>query len=767
MRNHLLKFSLLCLTFTCWINALAANNFLTGGSPDFSAFSGKPAQVSSEEPVRVNMIAEERSVQPGRPFWVSINVDLDIGWHTYWKNPGEAGLATSVEWTLPQGFEVAELLWPTPNRFTEKGVITFGYSEPFALLAKIIPAKGAADLSHVNLIATVRWVTCNDGNCLPGDTSATLTLPVSTSYPVRDASQTALFDTARGKLPKVDLETVAEDSQNRIRVMMTPQQLRLDDFVAAYFVPAEAGKVSYRQFLNLERSNDGKSYIAEIIKTPEGKETGVSRIEGVLLLQPKTGTSTTPVAALIDAPVKASGQVADASDSLAQEGPQTSSAGEFEGGIGLALLMAFVGGMILNLMPCVLPVISLKVLSIIKMSGKSRSTTIKHGIAFAVGVLLSFWALAGVLLALQAYGHAVGWGFQLQEPIFIAVLVAVLLIFSLSLFGVFEMGTGFASWAGTTEMKANKQSSGLMSSVFNGVLATAVATPCTGPFLGSALGFAVTLPPAAALTIFTAIGLGMSFPYLLLTAFPQLVKWLPKPGDWMIAFKQFMGFLLVATIIWLLWVFGAHTDNFGITLLLSSLFIMSIACWVYGRWCTPIRSRRVRKIGLLTCIGLMLIGSYVLVVSANVAPEYANQARTRDLIDAKQNPRAWLPFNTAAIEQYRGEGKPVFIDFTAKWCLICQTNHLVLSLDDLESKFEDLGIVKIKADWTRPDPAITKELRKYGRNGVPLYLLYPPGATEPLILPQVLTPDVVTAYLNQMSSLSKKPGERPQKVALP
>lgn len=745
------------LSLFCASSVSEASNFLTNDTPDFSAFKTTQAAdtpIQEHDPVTVTLIAEERGIQPGRAFWLGIKINLEKDWHTYWKNSGDSGMPTSIEWQLPAGFEVDSIDWPAPERFIDKSLVSFGYSAPFVLLAKITPANNVTSGQNVEIGATVRWVACNEGNCLPGDSRATITLPVSKTPPSRNTTLSNTFSQAREQLPQNNWKVEGDVGHNMVRLAVIPPEEKNNSYALAYFVPSDPDFVNYHQSLEVIRSPNGDGFTLNLRRNPA--KALPSYLNGVLYLNPGVGARQNGTAVAIHAPLREKTiAMANGNDAaVAAEGEEVMTM-DFEGGIALAIAMAFIGGIILNLMPCVLPVISLKVLSIVKMSGKHRLTTIKHGATFTLGVLVSFWILAGSLLMLQAYGHAVGWGFQLQEPIFVAILAAVLLVFALSLFGVFEIGTGMASWAGHAEHHNTQQATGLASSFFNGILATAVATPCTGPFLGSALGFAVTLPPLAAMSVFTALGLGVAFPYLVLTSFPSLVKWLPKPGNWMVTFKQLMGFLLLATNLWLIWVFGAQTDNFGVFLLLSALFILAIACWTYGQWCTPMKSRRVRKLGLLATCFFALVGSYFLVISAELVPENNEKALASHLITGQEDPRAWLPFTPQTVEQFREEGKPVFIDFTAKWCVICQTNHMVLLLDDLEKRFEDLGIVKFKADWTRPDPAITKELRKFGRNGVPLYLLYAPGATTPMVLPQVLTPDVVNGYLDKLQETAK------------
>ena len=396
------------------------------------------------------------------------------------------------------------------------------------------------------------------------------------------------------------------------------------------------------------------------------------------------------------------------------------------------------------MMPCVLPVVSFKILSFVKLAGQSRKITLRHGLAFGAGVMVSFWILAGIMLILQAYGRSAGWGFQLQEPLFVAILAAVLTIFGLSLFGVFELGVSMTALAGSGQSSGKTEYG---SSFFSGVLATAVATPCTGPFLGSAIGFAVTLPAYQSLLIFTFLGFGMALPYLLLAYFPQWLRFVPKPGEWMMTFKVIMGFLMLGTVLWLLWVFGAQTGALGIIILLWALFFLSFGCWIYGKWSPPVNTRLTRWISYAFAGLCFCIGSYI--ISYSVSPEIAAASSLQQAHEDK----IWQPFSETKVANLRQKGIPVFVDFTAKWCLICQTNHLVLSTPEVEARFAELGVVRMKADWTKNDAKISAALRKFGRNGVPLYVLYSPDpSVPPQILPQVLTPDIVLSHLKNLNA---------------
>ena len=374
----------------------------------------------------------------------------------------------------------------------------------------------------------------------------------------------------------------------------------------------------------------------------------------------------------------------------------------------------------------------------IKQAGEEKSKLRKHGLAFTFGVLISFWALAGLLLILRAGGEYLGWGFQLQSPSFVIVLSVLLFLFGLSLFGVFEIGVTLTAVGQNTP-----KGSTYTGSFFSGILATIVATPCTAPFMGSALGFALTQPAYVSMLIFTALGLGMALPYVLLTSIPALLKYVPKPGAWMETFKQFMGFLMVATVLWLIWVLSLQTGAEGVLILLGSLLLVSLSGWIYGRWSVLHKSLKTRRIAQLIS-GLILAGAlalslmYIKPVSASTG-----SVHTQGLIE-------WQTFSPELVAQLRSEKKPVFIDFTAAWCLSCQVNEKVaFGSEEVQKAFADKGIAALKADWTNKDEVIAKELAKFGRNSVPLYVLYLPDK-EAVLLPEILTPDIVLGYLKDL-----------------
>jgi thiol:disulfide interchange protein DsbD len=700
--------------------------------------------------IEVELLSEETSIQPGRPLWLAIRLQAPDQWHSYWKHPGDVGFPTTVEWELPPGYTAGSLEWPYPTRFDQFGQVGFGYEGEVVLLASITPPPSIEHTASQTLKAHLRWLVCSSTACVPGEKDVEITLPISTKMPIANPEKASLFTQTRSKLPQSAWNVQASIDNSLIALHVHRPNNPSISLESAYFCPASKDMVDCSIEAAISESTQYPGHYTIVLKGLE--DNPPSLLQGVLVLRysregkkltdaldvhlPLNLTDTDHTLGIALAPPP---KTLSESLNLATE-PEYPPV-EFEGGFALALLFAFVGGMILNLMPCVLPVISFKILGFVKMAGESRTKTFKHGLAFSVGVIVSFWTLASILLALQFYGRSVGWGFQLQEPLFVAALAAVLLLFGLSLFGLFEFGTSVTSWAG------QQRSSGMTSSFLSGVLATAVATPCTGPFLGSAIGFAVTLPAFQSLCIFTAVGLGMALPYLILAAYPQLLRFLPKPGPWMSTFKELMGFFMLATVLWLVWVFAAQTNSFAIFLLLVGFFLLALGGWVYGHWGSPVHKKTTRVIGMSVTTLCMLTAAYAIFTATT--PMILALEGGSTTLNAQEN---WEDFSIERIHALQKEGTPILIDFTAKWCLICQANHLVLSTDEVSSKLDELGAVRMKADWTRSDPAITEMLRKFGRNSVPLYLLYGKEAgKQPVILPQVLTPEAVLNELNKLS----------------
>ena len=637
-----------------------------------------------------------------------------------------------------QGFRIDSVEWPIPKKMSLNSAVGFGYEEEAILLARV--TSSASVNNPVEIGADIKWVACDDASCLPGGIKVSASVPVSAHQPLPNPKFKDIFSRGRLALPEKDSNKISAARQDQNLIVLEIESSR--NIVKAEFFPEESNRIdSSIEATLVKDATNTSNYKVILQESEESKEQQM--LQGVLVLREEGNKilGAYEINQLLGHKASEETAMASLGKKWTNFDPLSLSSNNETGGFWLALGFAFIGGFILNLMPCVLPVISFKILSFVKLSGQSRSLVFKHGLAFSSGVLMSFWTLAGILLALQAYGHAVGWGFQLQEPLFVAILAAIIFLFGLSLFGVFEIGLSLVSAAGQAQV--GKSSEGLNSSFFSGVLATAVATPCTGPFLGTAVGIAFTMPAFLALLVFTSLALGMCSPYLLLGAFPGLLRFLPKPGNWMIIFKQVMGFLMIATVLWLLWVFSAQTGSSGMILLLAGFLFMSLGSWIYGQWGTPLYKFVTRGIAYTFAMVFLAAGG-VLTYNASKMKDISQQVYTAE--------SKWEPFSKERVAQLRKQGTPVFIDFTAKWCLICQANHLVLSGENVEKKFSDLGVVRMKADWTSNDPEISEELRKFGRNSVPLYLLYGNDSeAKPKILPQILTPEIVLSHLDSMT----------------
>lgn len=712
-------------------------------SPLFSETTGIPLQENKLNPVKVTLIAEETSIQPGHPFWIAIRLQIKDEWHAYWKNPGGIGMPPTIKWQLPEGFKASEIYWPIPERFVVYDEVSYVYKNEVWLLAKVLPPDNLPVDTAITLFGDVEWLVCSDMACLPGKEGLSLQLKTSKEAPEINDQWAKQFSEAREKLPRKHNQGIPAQFKDGNLIISIPKEIDsagLSSISYITFFPEDGGIVDMAVEPVLHKDEKGADTYQVILKaSSENQEIANNHVLKGTMVFHSQKESASLEAWDMEVPIVASFESAVT--------PQE---------VFAASLFAFLGGLLLNLMPCVLPVISIKILSFVKLAKENRSLIFKHGLLFSLGVVVSFWALAATLLILQAYGDAVGWGFQLQNSLFVAILAALLFVFSLNFFGVYEIGTLFASWAGQKQ-HSNNQHGKLLGSFLSGVLATAVATPCTGPFLGSAVGFAVTLPAPQAMLIFTFLGLGMASPYLFLSLFPTLIRWIPKPGPWMVTFKEIMGFLLMATVLWLIWVFSAQTSFSAASMLLAAMLFLSVACWVVGKWSMPINKPITRMFGYAVALSFTVVAIYA--VSLAVSPQLSFNSHDSTIAMASpekvQNAEHtdWEPFSLERIEELQKSGTPFLIDFTARWCLICQTNHMVLTSGEVQKKLHELGVVTIKADWTKNDPVITKVLRKFGRSGVPLYLLYGTDPKkEPYVLPQLLTPDNVLEYLKKIEA---------------
>jgi thiol:disulfide interchange protein DsbD len=663
-------------------------------------------------------IASDASVPllPGKPFTATVVLDLQSGFHTYWQYPGDSGLPPKVTWNLPEGWTASPIEFAIPHQFSEPGdMIVYGYEKQQLLRATITPPKDLPKDKIFKLKASLSWLACKE-LCVPGSADVVLQVPGPT--------WATDLDWASASVPKGDWPLpgkppfpVSVSGKNGTKLVSFTGESGI--FYELYPDPAEgttAGHVT-------QISSQGPNGSVIVFSIPWD---GSAPFKGLLV--EKTGSSRKGWWIGGESKVVASGQ------------PSTQSSGVALGVLVAALFSGFLGGLILNLMPCVLPVISLKIFNFIAQAGESPSRIFRHGLAFAAGIFTWFLGLGVLIIALKAGGSQVTWGaFQFQSPYFVVGLSALVFLFAMNLFGLFEI-TLPGNAATSLDQAASR--GGYFGSFFQGVFATLLATPCTAPFLGSALGFAFGQSPSVILAMFASVALGMSSPYVLLSARPGWRKWIPKPGLWMERLKQFMGFPLLATNIWLLWVLQNQRGSGALLALLALLLILGFCAWVYGS--LPGASPRVRTVVLILLAGLLAISSPLLLKKILESAPISPSSGSREGID-------WVPYSPEALESLRAQGKPVFLDFTASWCLTCQFNEkTAINLPSVRSLLREKGITAMKGDWTNSDPAITAALKSFGRVGVPLAVFYPAGkGSSPVVLPELLTEKIVLETLGK------------------
>lgn len=672
-----------------------------------------PASVPAKDAphARVSLLADVRGVLPGQPFTLGVQFELDRGWHVYWQNPGDSGQAPRIDWRLPAGFTASAIEWPYPQQVSAPPVVTYGYEDAVLLPVTVTPPANVT--GAVSLGGTLRYLVCKD-LCLPEQAEVVLDLPVLDRAEPDSAGQRAIA-AARARLPRqLPVAVQAARFGNHVYLTWPAQGHR-----AAQFFPDREGQFKHSVEPVLERVGD------RLRLTLTAGSRPVERLTGALV-DPRGWDTDAQVPALaVDVPVRTLEAAPPAGEPVPR--PVETTAGM---DLALAAGLAIIGGLILNLMPCVFPVLSVKVLSFIQLAHGDPRRVRRHGLAFLAGVLVSFWLLAGLLLALRAAGGGVGWGFQLQSPGFVAAMALLLTAVGLNLMGAFEVGLGLSRLAGGAPQPA-----GYPGSFLTGVLAVLVATPCTAPFMGAALGFALARPAAEALAIFTALGLGMAAPYLLLAELPGLLARLPRPGAWMVTLRQALAFPLFATAVWLVWVLGRQSGVDAVGLLLLAALGVGFAAWGVGHLQRGPHRRWLPGAVVLAGLGVAAVLGFAAAMrpAATSVPE---KPRASAAID-------WRPWSAKRVDELRAEGRPVFVDFTAAWCISCQVNKQVaLDTDAVARRFAELGITALEADWTRYDPAITQALAGFGRSGVPLYVYYPPRG-GPRLLPTVLTPAAV------------------------
>ncbi|MCF6313180.1 MAG: thioredoxin family protein [Verrucomicrobiales bacterium] len=696
----------------------------------FSLMNAAAAPVRDKY-VEAELIAEYAAIVPGEEFVVGLKFKLDPTWHTYWINPGAAGTATSIEWDLPEGFVAGDLQFPFPHEFTAFGMIGYGYEKEVIHLVKIkAPAQLQAGQA-LTLRAKVKWLVCDPQQCVPGSVDLQLGVNVALERGAETPDAEGI-QSAKQAVPKVmeGWQSGYKSAEGKVVITIAvgdvltslPDDLRIFAETQKILQLGEGAKFSLA---------DGKLVIeAEASK----KLPAVLPAEFVAVLHSElglAGNQSIQIVANLGLDPKFAA-VEKAATTGAELQTQLGAGEEKKPmGLGALLLAAFLGGLILNIMPCVFPVISLKIMSFVGQAGESRKRVLAHGLVFTLGILVFFWTLVAALLLLRAGGQQLGWGFQLQSPIFVMGMIVVMFVLSLSLFGVFEFGAKMTGVGGS--LSTGK---GYAGSFWSGALAVLLATPCTGPFLGPALGYAVSQPPMMSLLVFTVIGLGMAFPYILLSAIPKLLDYVPRPGAWMETFRNLMGFPMLIVVVWLLWVLGAQIGVDGLALFLGALTVLAAAVWLYGKYLV-FGTKGGKKVAIWLLVVVLTLGAGVLSFKA--------ESSTPDAVRSSSEPIDQV------IAAHRKAGRAVFVDFTAKWCLVCQANKPAMHSEEVQQAMLEKDIVFVVADWTNHDDDITKILAKYGRASVPFYPLFPADPEkEPIILPQNLTKGIILQYLDKL-----------------
>ena len=708
--------------------------FLSGIAAAFllaqSALAASGNTVSTDN-VKARLVSESGAIAPGETITVALELDIRDGWHTYWRNPGDSGQATRLKWNLPADFKASDIQWAAPHRFDIPPLVNLGYAKHAMHLVQITAPQNLHAGARVELSAKANWLVCAD-LCIPESGDLQLTLPAAATAGAKDAAVAALFTAARAELPvKAPGRSAAQISGTELILTLgadwgdTLRQIK-----TLTFYPFAEGIIKYAEPQTRTRAGTALHLAMSLDYAPPKS----GPLEGLLLVTEDSGGQTLTIPMSLSAELTGgaaaaatgptTGRFASQQNPAAQRGTDPPAQSFFS-----LVMLAIAGGLILNLMPCVFPVLSIKAIGLVEQAKKNPGVVRMKGLVFAAGVIASMLALASVLLALRAGGQQIGWGFQLQSPLFVTLMSYLLLAVGLNLSGVFEFG---GSLAGVGDRLT--QGDGLRASFFTGVLTTLVATPCTAPFMAAAVGAALTQSPALALAIFAALGVGLSLPYLLLSFAPVLRRALPKPGAWMDTLKQLFAFPMYASAAWLLWVLAQQTSPGGLAAALAGSVLIAFSAWTFQKSNASIGGRRIA----------MLATSTLAVSLALVLP-------TRVDAVAQPGPRAgqsdeWQNYDEARLKDLVASGKPVLVNFTAAWCLTCLVNERNAFSDPrVQDVFKRKGVALIKGDWTNREPAITSALAAFGRAGVPLYVVYNgnPANHDPVVLPQILTPDIV------------------------
>jgi thiol:disulfide interchange protein DsbD len=704
------------------------------------------ARATADQPVEIELRSAVRAVAPGDTIPVAIRLRPNPGWHTYWRHAGDVGSAPDVAWRLPDGFTAAPLRWPAPERIDAPPLASYGYEGEVHLLGAVHVPPSARVGSAAKVEATLTWVVCLE-ECVAGDADVALAVPVA-ARTISDEAVARAFAAEAARIPaRRDgwKFLAAADSTNvllhvyppggaAIALGRTPPRVQF--FIDSAAVIDHAAKPGVRTIPTGLELQIGRSAFAA--GTP-------SRITGVLAIDTaaSAGGGAPRMVLEVDAPVVAMAQLA------AVAPPAPGAAGGWMV-LATAGLLALLGGTLLNLMPCVLPVLSIKALGIAEAAAHDSRTARRHVALFGAGVLVSMWALVGVLLALRAAGTEAGWGYQLQNPAVVGALALLIFAAGLNMAGVFDL----VPVGGSLSAAADRAPRGV-EAFLGGVLVTALATPCSAPFLAAAVAYAVTAGAAESFVVFTALGLGLIWPLAVVAAVPRLRAWLPKPGAWMVTLRQVLAFPLFATVVWLAWVLGRQAGVNALVALLAACTLLAFGLWALGRFGTiaaPAGRRRLAQ-GLAVAAAA---GAVALVSAARTPAADAPAVAQAGGVAAKGAAGAlpWQPYDATSFQAQRDSGRVVLVDFTADWCLTCKVNERVaFGSGAVRAAIREHGVTLLRADWTTRDPVVTRALAAFGRNSVPFVVIYPRARdAAPIVLPTLLTPGIVTSALERAAA---------------
>lgn len=752
-RPSLLALWLLALLL---IASSALSTSATAGIQLKTSASNSTALVQTPR-VRAELVAQApEGIAAGQSFWLGLKLAHEPDWHTYWKNAGDSGLPTELQWQLPSGLSAGSIDWPTPHALRVGPLVNYGYENTVLLP---IPVKVASDFKApasgmVEVHLSASWLICRV-ECIPESGEFTLQIPVVGStaansedfLKARAQQPVALSGNGQASVqPATDTNAKIADDRIHLRVAGLPAAIK-GKTLELYPENAETFKHAAESGKDWQQHWDGDAWVAEGLPLSDMRSDTPPQLAIVVALagqdraaaldkgQPIAWRSTlnvqgqwTPATLSGVSPALAAALEANKNATA----PAQTSGSASSTGLLAALLGGLIGGLILNLMPCVFPVLAIKVLGF-SGHGQNRHAQKLSGLAYTAGVVLSFVALGALLLGLRAAGQQLGWGFQLQSPVVVSLLAALFTVLGLNLAGWFEFGNLLPSSIASAQAR-----NPMLDSFLSGVLAVAIASPCTAPFMGASLGFAIDMPAAQALTVFAALGIGMALPYLLASFVPAVVSWLPRPGPWMQTFRHAMAFPMFATVVWLVWVLGHQGGMDAAAALLALLLVLAALIWALGlRGKSRLSRLSLGALALLLAIGV----AYYALPLIKAEPAGQAQAQAGEL---------WQPWSADKVQSAQTAGQPVFVDFTAAWCVTCQVNkRTTLSNAEVLAAFSQHQVQLLRADWTRQDPAITRALQSLGRSGVPVYVLYLPGR-PPVVMSELLSKSEVLDALKQI-----------------